>query len=88
MIAASGAPLKYGNGTISTEVFHESPDDEATFPDTNPEDGDGWIYVSNSELLERGTGGVSVIVFDKNGTVIEYKSLLKNTTMNVVENGL
>ena len=46
-----------------------------------PEDDGGWVYVSNSELPD-GAGGVGAIYFDRDGTVVDYKMLLTNTSMN------
>ena len=61
----------------SMRNFHSSPDFGATFPTDNG----GWVYVSNSEV-NKGGGGVGALKFDKNGNVIDYRMLLKGTSMN------
>ena len=61
----------------SVRNFHSSPDFGATFPTDNG----GWVYVSNSEV-NKGGGGVGALTFDKNGNVIDYRMLLKGTSMN------
>ena len=64
-------------GAESTDKFHGRPDFGATFPTDNG----GWVYVSNSEVKKK-KGGVGAIYFDKNSKVIDYKMLLKKTSMN------
>jgi uncharacterized protein len=55
----------------------------ATFVDTRSENEGGWIYVSNSEVQRPwGMGGVGALTFDKNGVVMDYRMVLKNTTAN------
>jgi hypothetical protein len=63
----------------SQEVFHDEPDGAAVFEWAET---GGWVYVSNSEVIERGGGGVSAIYFDKDGKVIDYQHLLTGTTHN------
>ena len=87
MLAQAGYPVTYHNGENSTETFHLRPDGAAVFPvpDDLGENQGGWVYVSNSEVLETptpGLGGVGALTFDKDGNVIGYKRLLGNTTTN------
>ncbi len=55
--------------------WHRAPDGGATFAD-----GDGWIYVSNSEVPL--VGGVSAVRFDADGTVVDAYAILTGTTGN------
>ena len=82
IIATTGKFVQYRNGQTSSVRFHGRPDFGATFPDRNPFNPGGWIYTSNSEGKEVGSGGVGAITFDRNGNVLDYKVLLKGTTMN------
>jgi hypothetical protein len=80
IIAKTGKKVKFtgkSNGAVSDNTFHASPDFGATFP---TEDG-GWVYVSNSEVDNK-KGGVGAIYFNKMAKVIDYKMLLKKTSMN------
>lgn len=87
IVARTGEPVvlnglkedKNGMYRVSRDVFHEEPDGAAVFEWLETE---GWVYVSNSEVLTPGGGGVSAIYFDKYGKVIDYQHLLKNTTKN------
>lgn len=81
LIAKAGKRVTYIDGSESIEVFHENPDAGATFPDVREGNEGGWIYVSNSEV-SGGNGGVGALTFDKNGNIIEFKVLLKSTSMN------
>ncbi|WP_018656633.1 alkaline phosphatase PhoX [Actinomadura flavalba] len=56
-------------------TWHAAPDGGACFPD-----GDGWIYVSNSEIPV--VGGVSALRFDAGGTVTSAYRTLEGTTLN------
>jgi Bacterial protein of unknown function (DUF839) len=78
IIATSGQPVQYHDGTESSLVFHDKPDAGATFPDERPENPGGWIYVSNSEgdLNTTFPGGVGAIAFDADGNVLDYRSVL------------
>jgi Bacterial protein of unknown function (DUF839)/Malectin domain len=78
IIATSGQPVQYHDGTESSLVFHDKPDAGATFPDERPENPGGWIYVSNSEgdLNTTFPGGVGAITFDADGNVLDYRSVL------------
>ena len=58
-------------------TWHGWPDGGATY---DTDDG-GWIYVSNSELLN-GAGGVGALRFDAEGNVIDAYSILDGTTRN------
>mmetsp|Transcript_42859 Transcript_42859/g.62757 ORF Transcript_42859/g.62757 Transcript_42859/m.62757 type:complete len:370 (-) Transcript_42859:150-1259(-) len=55
-----------------------NPDGAAVFAHPT---GNGWVYVSNSEV-KKGGGGVGAIQFDANGDVIDYKMILTNTSLN------
>jgi hypothetical protein len=82
LIAVSGSPVQYHNGTESARPFHYLPDGGAAFPDTRDWNVGGWVYASNSEMREQGQGGVGAITFDMNGNIIDYRMVLENTTMN------
>lgn len=58
-------------------LWHSAPDGGACYP-TND---NGWIYVSNSEVENMG-GGVGVIRFSSEGTIIDAYSILNNTSFN------
>lgn len=80
IIAKTGKNVKFSGsatGAVSTDTFHARPDFGATFP---TDDG-GWVYVSNSEVANK-KGGVGAIYFNKNSKVVDYKMLLKKTSMN------
>ena len=55
--------------------WHAAPDDGACFAD-----GDGWIYVSNSELPL--VGGTSAIRFDSDGDIKEVYPILTGSNLN------
>jgi len=72
IIAVSGRAVPYENTTYgkqSTTIFHSMPDFGATFVDRRPDNPGGWIYLSNSEMEAKGTGGVGAVTFDRNGNV-------------------
>lgn len=81
ILAIRDQNVPYDLGGWSPETFHAQPDGGATFPDQRSNNPGGWIYVSNSEI-ELGQGGVGAFTFDKDGNVIDYRMLLKNTSMN------
>ncbi|SFC70323.1 alkaline phosphatase PhoX [Streptomyces aidingensis] len=56
-------------------LWHPAPDGGACFPD-----GDGWIYVSNSEIPL--IGGASALRFRPDGTVDRAYRILSGTTLN------
>ncbi|WP_199037582.1 alkaline phosphatase PhoX [Glycomyces salinus] len=56
--------------------WHGAPDGGACFPD-----GDGWIYVSNSELDGPG-GGAGAIRFDSGGAIVDSYTILEGTRRN------
>jgi hypothetical protein len=58
-------------------VWHHAPDGGATFA---APDG-GWVYVSNAEI-DRGGGGVGVLRFGADGTVVAAYSILSGTRRN------
>ena len=74
VIASSSSPVVDG----SAFLWHGAPDGGACFSD-----GDGWIYVSNSELFN-GDGGVSAIKFSPSGDIIDAYPILSGTTRNCV----
>ena len=59
-------------------TWHYDPDGGATFP---TDDG-GWIYVSNSEEDEVGTGGVSGLRFDASGELVDAYRVLEGSRRN------
>lgn len=60
--------------------WHLYPDGGATFEDP---DGDGWIYVCNSEIPQPiNNGGVSAVRFDADGEIIDAYRILDGTTGN------
>jgi sugar lactone lactonase YvrE len=81
IVAITGQNVPYSLGDRSIDVFHQNPDAGATFPDPNEGNPGGWIYTSNSEV-DFQQGGVGALTFDKNGNVIDYRMVLKNSTMN------
>jgi hypothetical protein len=82
LLATSEKRVKFYNGSESTIGFHGRPDAGATFPDTRAYNSGGWVYVSNSEMYEDGTGGVGAITFDKDGNMIDYQMILEGSTWN------
>jgi len=72
VIARSSYPVVSG----SSFEWHYAPDGGACF--TN---GDGWIYVSNSEM-NAGSGGVSAIKFDSSGNIVDSYSILSGSSRN------
>lgn len=72
VIATSG---EYVHGT--RYVWPILPDGGATFATPAK----GWIYVANSEVPDHG-GGVSMVQFDKDGTIIDAKSIASETSRN------
>ncbi|ACY97728.1 alkaline phosphatase PhoX [Thermomonospora curvata] len=56
-------------------TWHPAPDGGACFPD-----GDGWIYVSNSEVPV--VGGASAVRFDASGNIVDAYRILNLTTLN------
>ncbi|TWF96057.1 alkaline phosphatase PhoX [Saccharopolyspora dendranthemae] len=66
-----------GDAVTGTDhTWHGAPDGGACFAD-----GDGWIYVSNSEL-PLGTGGVSALRFDAAAGITGAYPILSGTTQN------
>lgn len=57
--------------------WHIFPDGGATYPAE-----DGWIYVSNSEAIQAGTGGVSALRFDAGGSIVDAYRILDGTYRN------
>jgi hypothetical protein len=63
--------------TGTTYTWPRLPDGGATYST----DGGGWIYVVNSEVPDNG-GGVSMVRFDADGTIVEARSILSGTSRN------
>jgi hypothetical protein len=82
ILAETGESVEYTNGSESGVPFHRQPDAGAVFDDDRPENEGGWIYVSNSEDVRQGKGGVGAFTFDKDGNVIDYRLILAGTTHN------
>ncbi len=58
--------------------WHPFPDGGATF---STADG-GWVYVSNSENIQAGGGGVGAVAFAADGTILESYPILDGTLRN------
>jgi secreted PhoX family phosphatase len=69
-IARSGTP-------VGGYVWHGEPDGGACFPDHNG----GWVYVSNSEI-DNGAGGVGMVRFTSDGTIVSAGRILSGTSNN------
>jgi hypothetical protein len=82
VVARSGQRIRYDNGELSNDRFHDQPDGAATYADTRSYNRGGWVYVSNSEVRDGGGGGVGAITFNRHGQPIHYQMLLKNTRSN------
>lgn len=76
VLAQANQYVQLERGT-SPLKFHSMADGATVFP----LDEGGWVYVSNSEMKES-RGGVYGLYFDKNGSVVDYKQLLADTTRN------
>lgn len=72
VIARTGQPVGEGD-----YAWHAAPDGGAVFA---VEDG-GWIYVSNSEMLN-GRGGVSAVLFSARGEIRSAYPILAGTSGN------
>ena len=59
-------------------VWHDNPDGGACFATA---DG-GWVYASNSESGPAQGGGVSMVRFAKDGTIVEARRILADTAKN------
>ena len=77
VMAYASRLVNFSDGTKSSLPFHSSPDGAAVFPLTEG----GYVYVSNSEVPNKG-GGVYGVYFDDDGNIFDYKQLLKGTTRN------
>ena len=73
----SSRVIAVGEETVAGTDYrwHRAPDGGATFPD-----GDGWIYVSNSEVAV--VGGASAVRFDADGQIVQAYRILSDTTAN------
>jgi secreted PhoX family phosphatase len=73
VVARSGLPPVKGGAY----TWHGSPDGGAVFAS-----GDGgWVYVSNSELIN-GAGGVGALRFDRDANVVDAYSICSGTSRN------
>ena len=81
IIAITGEPVLFKDGSKSFIPFHDQPDAGAVFVDYSPTNKGGYAYVSNAEVGKKG-GGVGSIIFDANGNPIDYKMILTGTTRN------
>jgi secreted PhoX family phosphatase len=73
IVATSGTPVA-GTGY----VWHDNPDGGACFAT-----GDGgWVYASNSESAPAQGGGVSIVRFAKDGSIVEARRILADTARN------
>lgn len=70
MVARTGEPV-----ATTSYRWHPAPDGGACFSD-----GAGWIYVSNSEVLD--TGGASAIRFAADGSICDAYPILNGTDRN------
>ena len=59
-------------------TWHRRPDGGATFPS----DDEGWVYVSNSEVADRGKGGAGALRFNRDGELVDAYSICRGTTNN------
>lgn len=82
LLARTGSKVQYANGDESKDSWHTRSDAAGIIP-MNPDDplNSGYAYLSNSEEGD-GDGGVYGLYFDKDGNIIDYKSLLRGTTDN------
>lgn len=91
-LTTGGKPVGLANGGVSLEPFHTKADGACTILKSN---GDGWYYVSNSEVRDgriasfscgrregSGKGGVGAIEFNAQGEVVGYERLLTGTSTN------
>lgn len=76
LIAQAGSPVVKADGSLTSYLWHSSPDGGACF---TQEDG-GWIYVSNSEV--RHHGGVGALRFDQRGQILDAYPILTGTSRN------
>ncbi|MBX7198606.1 MAG: PhoX family protein [Rhodospirillaceae bacterium] len=72
IVARSGQPAVEGGAY----AWHAAPDGGACF-----KTGNGWIYVSNSEVGDSG-GGVGALRFDASGNIADSYPILKGTSTN------
>lgn len=71
IVARAGWPVITGQSF----TWHAAPDGGACFATD-----DGWVYVSNSEMMA--TGGVGAVVFSANGDISDAYSILEGTSRN------
>jgi hypothetical protein len=81
IIAITGEPITFKDGSKSSIPFHDQPDAGAIFEDYSADNPGGYAYVSNAEVGKQG-GGVGSIIFDADGDPIDYKMILTGTTRN------
>jgi uncharacterized protein len=73
IVAQSSKPVINNN----TFLWHGAPDGGACYSTKD----NGWIYVSNSELVDK-QGGVGAIRFNSKGDIVDAYPILKNTSRN------
>lgn len=81
LIAETGKPVKFRDGSFSSQLFHGDPDMGAVFRDTRGNNPGGWVYVSNAEKTQN-LGGVGALTFFADGQIIGYDMLLTGTNNN------
>ena len=81
IIAITGEPVTFKDGSKSSIPFHDQPDAGAIFVDYSADNPGGYAYVSNAEVKAKG-GGVGSIIFDADSDPIDYKMILTGTTRN------
>lgn len=77
VVAVSGEPIASTRSTVEPYVWHTFPDGGATFPAARG----GWVYVSNAEVGAP-DGGVGVIRFAADGTIVRGYRILDGTGVN------
>ena len=81
IIAITGEPITFKDGSKSSIPFHDQPDAGAIFVDYSTDNQGGYAYVSNAEVGQEG-GGVGSIIFDAGGDPSNYQMILTGTTRN------
>lgn len=83
LIAQTGAKVLYANGNMSELSWHTKSDAAGIIPlNVDHPLEDGYVYISNSEADDSGSGGVYGLYFDKYGNITDCKALLTGTTTN------
>ncbi|GAX24222.1 hypothetical protein FisN_4Lh316 [Fistulifera solaris] len=77
-LTLGGSRVTLANKSRSTQTFHTKADGAGVISKAN---GNGWYYVSNSEVGSSG-GGVGAIEFNAAGEVLGYRRILTGTSRN------